>query len=69
MLFLHHSNGVEQCYAIVDCVRTYVCKHGMNVTKCHQEQTSVPRRASFGRHIHVDKASASADFHLNRQRC
>ena len=42
--FLYISNGVEQCYTFVDCVRTYV---RTSVMRCHRKQTAEPESAIF----------------------
>ena len=63
---LHHSNEVEQCYAIVDCcVCLSVC---MSDTKCHREQMVGLRSPNFGTHVHVNKASWPTNFQLIRQK-
>ena len=53
------SRRVVRYYAIVDSVRPYV---RTKVTKCHQEQTTKPRRSSFGRPIQVDKKMCLSIF-------
>ena len=46
--FLHLSNRVERCYAIVHGIRMFVRS---SVAKCHRKQTTGPRSINSGTHI------------------
>ena len=67
--FLLRSYGVEQCYAMRQCVRPYARPSArMSVTKCHRKQTAGPRRVTFCSHTHVDKLCSSVSFQPDCQR-
>ena len=68
--FLHPYNRVERCLGNSKlCRLTYLCVYvGIYLTKRHLRPMPRARRANFGRHMHIDKLSTSANFHLNGQR-
>ena len=47
-LFLHHWNRVDQCYAVVHCIRIAVRS---SVVKCYREQKARPKSTHFGTYI------------------
>ena len=59
-MFLHHSNGVQRWYAIVDCECMYVslCVHH----KMSPGTTAEAKNANFGIHMHVDKVGLPTIF-------
>ena len=53
------------CYkALCASIHPFIC---MSIMKCHREQKTEPKSANFGKHIHAEKVSSSANFHPNHR--